>query len=125
MIENSCLDLNFERFNLISLMSSLMSDFSHQADKNTINIKFYNDDGKEIDMNIKFGKQGSPEIFVFADKDRIVQMLSNILINFTRFTIKELLLLLLKGLIIKFALKLVTLAQVSRRTFYLDCLINS
>ncbi len=76
-------------------------------------------------MNIKFGKQGSPEIFVFADKDRIVQMLSNILINFTRFTIKELLLLLLKGPIIKFALKLVTLAQVSRRTFYLDCLINS
>jgi hypothetical protein len=30
----------------------MINDFSNQADKNTINIKFQSDDGKEIDMNI-------------------------------------------------------------------------
>jgi len=33
----------------------MISDFSIQVDKNTIDIKFQND-GKEIDMNIQFDK---------------------------------------------------------------------
>ena len=86
-IESSSLDLNLERFNLISLVTSMISDFSNQADTNTINIKFQND-GKEIDTNIQFDKQESPELFVYADKDRIVQVLSNILNNSIRFSKK-------------------------------------
>ena len=86
-IESRSLDLNLERFDLIALMTTMISDYSNQTDRNNISIKFVNDD-KEIDLNIQFEKQESVKLFIHADKDRIVQVLSNILINSIKFTKK-------------------------------------
>ena len=86
-IESSSLDLNMERFNLISLMTGIISDYSNQADKNTINIKFLND-GKNIDLDVQFDKLEISDLFVYADKDRIIQVLSNTLINSINFAKK-------------------------------------
>ena len=86
-IESRSLDLNLERFVLLGLMTTLISDYSTQADRNNINMKFVND-GKVIDLNIQFEKQEIEKLFVYADKNRIIQVLSNILINALKFTKK-------------------------------------
>ena len=65
----------------------MISDYSIQADRNNINMKFVND-GKVIDLNIQFEKQEIEKLFVYADKNRIIQVLSNILINALKFTKK-------------------------------------
>jgi signal transduction histidine kinase len=73
-IESRSLDLNLERFVLLGLMTTLISDYSIQADRNNINMKFVND-GKVIDLNIQFEKQEIERLFVYADKNRIIQVL--------------------------------------------------
>ena len=73
-IESRSLDLNLERFVLLGLMTPLISDYSTQADRNNINMKFVND-GKVIDLNIQFEKQEIEKLFVYADKNRIIQVL--------------------------------------------------
>ena len=73
-IESRSLDLNLERFVLLGLMTPLISDYSIQADRNNINMKFVND-GKVIDLNIQFEKQEIEKLFVYADKNRIIQVL--------------------------------------------------
>ncbi len=45
-------------------------------------------DGKDIDLDIQFEKQKIVNLFVYADKNRIIQVLSNILINALKFTKK-------------------------------------
>ena len=86
-IESRSLDLNLERFDLLGLMTTLISDYSTQAERNNISMKFIND-GKDIDLNIQFEKQEIIKLFVYADKNRIIQVLSNILINSIKFTKK-------------------------------------
>ena len=68
-------------------MTTMISDYSIQADRNNINMKFVND-GKVIDLNIQFEKQEIVKLFVYADKNRIIQVLSNVLINSIKFTKK-------------------------------------
>ncbi len=86
-IESRSLDLNLERFDLLGLMTTLIRDYSTQADRNSISMKFMND-GKDIDLDIQFEKQEIVKLFVYADKNRIIQVLSNILINSIKFTKK-------------------------------------
>ena len=50
-------------------------------------MKFVND-GKDVDLDILFEKQEIVKLFVYADKNRIIQVLSNILINAIKFTKK-------------------------------------
>jgi signal transduction histidine kinase len=90
-IESRSLDLNLERFDLLGLMTTLISDYSNQADRNNISMKLEND-GKDIDLDIQFEKQEIVNLFVYADKNRIIQVLSNILINALKFTKKGVLL---------------------------------
>ena len=68
-------------------MTTLIRDYSTQADRNSISMKFMND-GKDIDLDIQFEKQEIIKLFVYADKNRIIQVLSNILINSIKFTKK-------------------------------------
>ena len=86
-IESRSLDLNLERFDLLGLMTTLISDYSNQANRNNVNMKLEND-GKDIDLDIQFEKQKIVNLFVYADKNRIIQVLSNILINALKFTKK-------------------------------------
>jgi len=46
-------------------------------------------EGKDIDLNIQLEKQECINLFVYADKDRIVQVLSNILIKSRKVTKKR------------------------------------
>ncbi len=73
-IESHSLDQNLEKFVLLDLMTTLISDYSIQADRNDINMKFVND-GKVIDLNIQFEKQEIEKLFVYADKNPIIQVL--------------------------------------------------
>ncbi|CAN5891833.1 hypothetical protein BH23THE1_BH23THE1_22210 [soil metagenome] len=86
-IESRSLDLKLERFDLLGLMTAMISDYSNQADRNNISIKFVYE-GKDIDLDTQFEKQEIVKLFVYADKDRIIQVLSNILINSIKFTKK-------------------------------------
>ena len=86
-IESRSLDLDLEIFDLLGLMTTLISDYSSQANRNNISMKLEND-GKDIDLDIQFEKQEIVKLFVYADKNRIIQVLSNILINALKFTKK-------------------------------------
>ena len=81
------LDLVLEIFDLLGLMTTLISDYSKQANRNNISMKLEND-GKDMDLDIHFEKQEIVKLFVYADKNRIIQVLSNILINALKFTKK-------------------------------------
>ena len=86
-IESRSLDLCLERFDLLGLMTTLISDYSNQANRNNVNMKLEND-GKDIDLDIQFEKQKIVNLYVYTDKNRIIQVLSNILINALNFTKK-------------------------------------
>ena len=86
-IESRSLDLNLERFGLLGLMKTMISDYSTLADRNNISMKFINE-GKDINLDIQFEKQEIIELYVYADKNRIIQVISNILINSIKFTKK-------------------------------------
>jgi len=86
-IESRSLDLDLEIFDLLGLMTTLISDYSNQANRNNVNMKLEND-GKDIDLDIQFEKQKIVNLYVYTDKNRIIQVLSNILINALNFTKK-------------------------------------
>ena len=95
-------------------MTTLISDYSTQAERNNISMKFVKD-GKDVDLDVLFEKQEIVNLFVYADKNRIIQVLSNILINAIKFTKKGVLLSLSKGLVIECLSRLVTLVRESIR----------
>ena len=67
-------------------MTTIIGDYSNQTDRNNISIKFVNE-GKDVDRNT-ISETRSVNLFVYADKDRIVQVLSNISFNSIKFTKK-------------------------------------
>lgn len=69
-------------------MTTMISDYSNQADRNNRSMKLKND-GKDTNLNIHFEKQEIVNLFIYADKNRIIQVLSNILINALKFTKKR------------------------------------
>jgi two-component system, OmpR family, sensor histidine kinase VicK len=72
-IESQTLILNKERFNLHDLISSVTEDYKER--KKNVNIKFISD-----------GYSNLCPVFVEADKDRIIQVLTNLLDNAIKFT---------------------------------------
>ncbi|MFZ1875534.1 MAG: HAMP domain-containing sensor histidine kinase, partial [Nitrososphaeraceae archaeon] len=78
-IESKGFDLNLETFDLVSLLSNIVTDTREQISK------------LERDINITFELEGKPTngtevILVNADKDKITQVISNLLGNAVKFT---------------------------------------
>jgi signal transduction histidine kinase len=83
-IESRTLRLNLEIFDIISVMHTMIRDYSRHIDGNNVTIKFFYENA-EIDLNLDVGRQ-KRSLLVYADKNRINQVLSNILINSIKFT---------------------------------------
>lgn len=74
-IENHTLKLKNERFDINELVSSIIQDFVMQVRNSGIKTK-----------NIQFLFSPKGRIFVYADKDRIAQVISNFIDNAFKFT---------------------------------------
>jgi len=85
-IESRTLSLNLEIFDIISVIHAMISDYVRQMNGNKVTIKLYHENA-EIDLNLDVDRK-ERSLLVYADKNRIHQVLSNILINSIKFTKK-------------------------------------
>jgi signal transduction histidine kinase len=83
-IESHSLTLNTECFDIISVTRALMYDYANQLNLDRVKLRLIFE-GNEIDIIHNF-KGDVITQFVNADKNRIIQVLSNILINSIKFT---------------------------------------
>jgi signal transduction histidine kinase len=83
-IESRTLHLNLEKFDIISVVHTMIRDYTNQINCNNVTIRFSHEN-TEIDLNLDIAKQ-KRGLLVYADKDRINQVMSNILINSIKFT---------------------------------------
>ncbi|MGE0389620.1 MAG: ATP-binding protein [Candidatus Nitrosocosmicus sp.] len=83
-IESRSLNLNLEKFDIISVTHTLVRDYANQVNYDNVTIKFFYET-TEIDLNLDIDQQ-KRGLFVYADKDRINQVISNVLINSIKFT---------------------------------------
>jgi signal transduction histidine kinase len=83
-IESRTLHLNLEKFDIISVAHTMIRDYTNQINCNNVTIRFSHEN-TEIDLNSDISKQ-KRRLLVYADKDRINQVMSNILINSIKFT---------------------------------------
>ncbi len=82
-IETNSLILNIEIFNLKDLIQDLIDDYKSQQKNDTCNIELYfNIDGQQKDLDNNL-------FLIEADKARISQVVSNLLINALKFTNKD------------------------------------
>ncbi len=83
-IESHSLNLVYEKFDLVEMVSKLIKDYISHIENTAITIRFFND-GKEIDLK-RQNAQDNYTVSIFADKSRITQVLSNLLSNSIKFT---------------------------------------
>ena len=83
-IESRSLNLNLEKFDIISVMHTTVRDYANQINSDNVTIKFFHEN-TEIDLNLSL-EDKKRSLFVYADKDRINQVMSNVLINSIKFT---------------------------------------
>lgn len=83
-IESRSLNLNLEKFDIISVMHTMIRDYANQINCDNVTIKFFHEN-TEIDLDLEVGEL-QRRLFVYADKDRINQVMSNVLINSIKFT---------------------------------------
>jgi signal transduction histidine kinase len=83
-IESRTLSLNLEKFDIIYVMHAMIRDYANQIDCENVTLKFYNEN-TEINLNADINTENQG-LYVYADKDRIHQVLANILINSIKFT---------------------------------------
>lgn len=65
-------------------MHTMVRDYTNQINGNNVTIKFFHEN-TELDLNLDMDKQ-KKTLFVYADRDRINQVMSNVLINSIKFT---------------------------------------
>jgi signal transduction histidine kinase len=73
-IESHSLKLNKERFNLDDLISSVIDDYRNHIQKDNVEIK------------LLYERNNKDNIFVEADRERLIQVISNLLDNAIKFT---------------------------------------
>ena len=79
-IESKGFDLNLESFDLVALLSNIVTDTREQISKLERNISI------TFEFEGKLERGGTNTIFVFADKEKITQVISNLLGNAVKFT---------------------------------------
>jgi two-component system sensor histidine kinase VicK len=78
-IDSNTLNLHKERFNLVNLMANVVQDYVGYIEKENLNLKlFYN-----------FKQDINDPLPIDADRDRITQVISNLLNNAIKFTSKK------------------------------------
>ncbi len=84
-IETNNLNLNREIFDLCDLLSDIIQDHQNQLDPDNVKlkVKFVN-----LDNHNKEKNTNSEKIMILADKTRINQVISNLINNAVKFTIK-------------------------------------
>jgi len=83
-IESRSLNLNLQKFDIISVMHAMIRDYANQINCDNVTMKFFHEN-TEIDLDLEVDKL-KRRLFVYADKDRINQVISNVLINSIKFT---------------------------------------
>lgn len=83
-IESHSLTLNFEQFDIFSVIRTLIQDYASQLNAHSIKLRLF-DKNNEIELGIA-DQSCSSKLFVVADKNRIIQVVSNILINSLKYT---------------------------------------
>lgn len=85
-IESQDFDLKLQKFEIVSALSSFISDFKKQVVRDR-------QDRQDLDLVFEFdgirsGSDGTTndEIYVIADRDRVIQVISNLLSNAVKFT---------------------------------------
>ena len=87
MLESSKLDLNLQTFDIVDVLSNFVSDFNNQVvrERKDLNIIFeFNRRGYRGTTTNKsndYNDNNNNKIFVTADNDRVIQVISNLLSN--------------------------------------------
>jgi len=74
-LETGELELNFSRFNIHSLCHEVLADHEKRAG--------------EKNINLYFGNEGQSPAYVYADRDKIRQVLDNLIVNSIRYGIEN------------------------------------
>ena len=79
-IESKGFDLNLESFDLVALLSNIVTDNREQISKLERNISI------TFEFEGEYERGGTNTIFVYADKEKITQVISNLFGNAVKFT---------------------------------------
>lgn len=86
-LENDNFKIQKEEFDLNELILSVIHDFKHEAEKKNAKVKISNQNEKNIKSKTgSVSSSSANPVIIFADKYRICQVITNLLINAIQFT---------------------------------------